>query len=206
MRRVPRGSWNRINPNSSGGGMAGTMSTVDDEPERTKVLETTVPLETTEDGLPAPPAWRWWSCRRRTAVVSCRCGTMRGGGWATSSWPVTRSSAARSRSRRFRSGMPTSPDPGAVRPRGRDHGPPRASRHRAGLRAGPVARGAALLRDAVHPGREPRPRHRQVPRGRRPRPRPGRAGAGAGSTCSAASSPPATRSTSHTAGASCIAT
>ena len=46
-------------------------------------------------------------------------------------------------------------DQRAVPDRGRDHGQPRAPRDRPRLQPGPQRRGPALLRDAVHPRREP---------------------------------------------------
>ena len=61
--------------------------------------------------------------------------------------------------------------------RGRDHRRPGASRHRAGLRPGPLRRRPALLRHALHPGRQPQGGHRALPPGRtRTRPRSRRSG------------------------------
>ena len=72
-----------------------------------------------------------------------------------------------------RSGRPASPVPA----RGGDHGQPRASGDRPGLQPGSERRRAAVLRDAIHPGREPlgrrsgefhRAGRRDVGDGRRP--------------------------------------
>ena len=59
--------------------------------------------------------------------------------------------------------------PGPLPARGRDHRRPGASRHRAGLRPGPVRRRPAVLRHALHQGRQPQGRHRALPPGRRRR-------------------------------------
>ncbi len=52
----------------------------------------------------------------------------------------------------------------AVRARGRDHRRAGAPGHRAGLRAGPLRRRPAVLRHAVHQGRQPQGGDRAVPR------------------------------------------
>ena len=75
-----------------------------------------------------------------------------------------------------------------------------------GLRPGHLRRRPALLRDAVHPGRQPQGGDRAVPRRRGPE-RTTRAGGrwSCASSCGG-SSTSATRSTTPTAGASCTAT
>ena len=71
---------------------------------------------------------------------------------------------------------------------------------------GTLRRRPAVLRHAVHPGRQPQGGHRALPRRRRPGARPGPAGAGAAQAAAAGSSTSATRWPTPTAGACCTAT
>ena len=96
--------------------------------------------------------------------------------------------------------------PGPVPARGRDHRRAGAPGDRPGLRPGHLRRRPAVLRHAVHQGRQPQGRDRAVPRGGRPGPRPGRADAGAARAAAAGSSTSATRSPTPTAAACCTAT
>ena len=86
-----------------------------------------------------------------------------------------------------------------------DHRRSGASRHRAGLRPGHVRRRPAVLRDAVHPGRQPEGGDRAVPRRRGRRHDPGRVAGVAQAACGG-SSTSATRSSTPTAAACCTAT
>ena len=97
--------------------------------------------------------------------------------------------------------------PGPVPAGGRDHRRAGAPGDRPGLRPGHLRRRPALLRHAVHPGRQPQGGHRRAStRADGPRPRPGRAGAGAARAAAAGSSTSATRSPTPTAGGCCTAT
>ena len=89
------------------------------------------------------------------------------GGWARSSSPTTTSCTARSPSRRSRPARRPPREPRPLPARGRDHRRAGASRHRAGLRPGHLRRRPAVLRHAVHQGRQPQGGDRAVPR--RPR-------------------------------------
>ena len=96
--------------------------------------------------------------------------------------------------------------PRPVPARGRDHRRAGAPRHRPGLRPGHLCRRPALLRDAVHQGRQPQGGDRPVPcrRGaRRPTPAAGRWNCAG---CCGGSSTSATRSTTRTAAGCCTAT
>ena len=98
-------------------------------------------------------------------------------------------------------------EPLPVPARGRDHRRAGASRHRAGLRPGPLRRRPAVLRHAVHQGRQPQGGDRALPRRpSRPADGPRRADAGASASCCGGSSTSATRSPTPTAGACCTAT
>ena len=73
----------------------------------------------------------------------------------------TPSCTARWRSSRSTTEHADDPDqPPAIPGRGRDHRRPRASRHRAGLRPGHLRERPAVLRHAVHQGRQPQRRDR----------------------------------------------
>ena len=142
-----------------------------------------------------------------TASGSASCGRTPAAAWARSSSRSTPSSTARSPSSRSSTTPRRRPgQPRAVPARGRDHRRAGAPRHRPGLRPGDLRRRPAVLRDAVHPGRQPQGGDRAIPRRRgapaRPRPPLARA---AQAACGG-SSTSATPSTTPTAGACSTAT
>ena len=96
--------------------------------------------------------------------------------------------------------------PRPVRAGGRDHRRPGAPRDRPGLRPGRVRRRPAVLRHAVHRGRQPQGGRSSGSTTDRPAARPGRAVARGSASCWAGSSTSATRSPTPTAGGCCTAT
>ena len=90
--------------------------------------------------------------------------------------------------------------------RGRDHRRAGAPGHRPGLRPGHLRRRPALLRHAVHQGRQPQGGHRPLPRRRGAEDTTPAAGRWSCASCCGGSSTSATRSSTPTAAACCTAT
>ena len=97
-------------------------------------------------------------------------------------------------------------EPPAVPARGRDHRRAGAPRDRAGLRPGDLCRRPALLRDAVHPRRQPQGGHRSFSRRRDAEDTTPAGGRWSCASCCGGSSTSATPSTMPTAAACCTAT
>ena len=142
-----------------------------------------------------------------TASGSASCGPTPAAAWAPSSWPSTPSCNREVALKQILDQHADDPTSRAAVPaRGRDHRRAGAPGDRPGLRPGHLRRRPALLRHAVHQGRQPQGGHRPLPRrrgARRPTPAGGRWSC---ASCCGGSPTSATRSTTRTAGACCTAT
>ena len=96
--------------------------------------------------------------------------------------------------------------PGPLPAGGGDHRRAGAPRRRPGLRPGHLRRRPAVLRHAVHQGRQPQGGHRALPPGPSPRARPRASAPWRSASCCAGSSTCATRWPTPTAGGCCTAT
>ena len=142
--RRPRHRGDARPRGSSKNGQA-TEADDDNDPDRTATLSVGA-VHQRRPAVPRPPAPRPGRPGRRLRGPGRRAAP-RGGAQADPRPP------------RRRPGQPP-----AVPPRGRDHRRAGAPRHRPGLRPGHLRRRPALLRHAVHQGRQPQGGHRALPR------------------------------------------